>query len=386
MAQKSKEQLQAELPILIKTKNLVSPTKTTGDSLREMLLDIIDSMGYGGEGVPEGGIIEWSGSIANIPQYWVLCDGRFGTPDLRDKFVIGAGLNYAVDATGGSTIHSHTGTVGLHALTIEEMPNHDHGTLLPYDGGGSTDMQSLIGTGNWDERYLDGPRTSSEGGGQGHNHPLTLDSVSTLPPYHSLAFIMFKGVNFTGDTEVPSQVLNITVTNNTLSSFLVSWDASTDNVAVFAYDVYINGAYRNSTSTLSLLVTGLGSSTTYTVMVKARDAVGNTSIDASTTGTTLALPYTSVEILNNATPLTVRLGTHKTGSTWNYTSRYMLGSSQIFNVLKRLDTELSVGFSMDNITFICMNENNGNRLTFVSGAANSVGTYTVNPDCTRLIF
>ena len=51
---------------------------------------------------PSGGIIMWSGSQASIPSGWVLCNGSNGTPDLRDRFVIGAGNNYSVGATGGS--------------------------------------------------------------------------------------------------------------------------------------------------------------------------------------------------------------------------------------------------------------------------------------------
>ena len=51
--------------------------------------------------VPKGGIIIWSGSVNDIPAGWVLCDGSNGTPDLRDRFVLGAGNNYTVGATGG---------------------------------------------------------------------------------------------------------------------------------------------------------------------------------------------------------------------------------------------------------------------------------------------
>jgi hypothetical protein len=58
----------------------------------------------------------WSGSIASIPSGFALCDGTSGTPDLRDKFIVGAGSTYAVDATGGSAdatlpTHTHTNTV-----------------------------------------------------------------------------------------------------------------------------------------------------------------------------------------------------------------------------------------------------------------------------------
>jgi len=52
--------------------------------------------------VPIGGIIQWSGSVANIPDHYQICDGSNGTPDLRNKFVIGAGDTYAVNDSGGS--------------------------------------------------------------------------------------------------------------------------------------------------------------------------------------------------------------------------------------------------------------------------------------------
>jgi hypothetical protein len=62
-----------------------------------------------------GMIILWSGSIASIPSGFALCDGTSGTPDLRDRFIVGAGSTYAVDATGGSAdatlpTHTHTAT------------------------------------------------------------------------------------------------------------------------------------------------------------------------------------------------------------------------------------------------------------------------------------
>jgi hypothetical protein len=61
--------------------------------------------------IPSGGIILWSGSIGSIPAGYVLCNGNNSTPDLRDRFIVGAGSTYAVDATGGSadaTLPTHT--------------------------------------------------------------------------------------------------------------------------------------------------------------------------------------------------------------------------------------------------------------------------------------
>ena len=68
--------------------------------------------------VPPGAIIMWSGSINDIPVGWALCDGRNGTPDLRDRFIVGAGGAYNPGNTGGA--ESVT-------LTVAQMPQHSHG-------------------------------------------------------------------------------------------------------------------------------------------------------------------------------------------------------------------------------------------------------------------
>lgn len=66
---------------------------------------------------PTGGIVMWSGSTSNIPSGWALCDGSSGTPDLRNRFIVGAGSNYSVNSTGG------TDSV---TLSISQMPSHNH--------------------------------------------------------------------------------------------------------------------------------------------------------------------------------------------------------------------------------------------------------------------
>ena len=100
-----------------------------------------------GSGFPSGGIIMWSGTIATIPSGWLLCNGSSGTPDLRNRFVIGAFSDDSGTAkttvtgsptqTGGSkdaivVSHTHTATVTdpghFHVI------GYDYGT--PQGGGG----------------------------------------------------------------------------------------------------------------------------------------------------------------------------------------------------------------------------------------------------------
>jgi len=75
--------------------------------------------------IPPGGIIMWSGSADVVPSGWVLCDGTNGTPDLRDRFVIGAGNRYPVHTIGGNKdaivpAHSHS------ANSVVNDPGHTH--------------------------------------------------------------------------------------------------------------------------------------------------------------------------------------------------------------------------------------------------------------------
>ena len=136
--------------------------------------------------IPSGVILMWSGSVASIPSGWVICDGTNSTPDLRNRFIIGAGSTYAVAATGGSAdaiavSHTHTGTTvsdgaHTHAYTFRQGPTNAA-------GGGSQ---------NYANNSVDGT-TGSAGN---HTHTFTTDSAGSsgtnanLPPYYALAFIM----------------------------------------------------------------------------------------------------------------------------------------------------------------------------------------------------
>lgn len=94
------------------------------------LKDVSNTANAGVAGnVPVGGIIMWSGLLVNIPAGWVLCDGSPGTPDLRDRFIVGASDGADPGATGGNNNVT---------LTTDNMPSHDHdsGTLAAASGGG----------------------------------------------------------------------------------------------------------------------------------------------------------------------------------------------------------------------------------------------------------
>ncbi len=96
------------------------------------------------------------------------------------------------------------------------------------------------------------------------------------------------------DTQAPTVPTGLAASAITTSSFTLSWNASTDNVAVTGYDVY-NGAVKVNTSDItatSFAVTGLAPNTAYSMTVKAKDAAGNESTSAPLSVTTNDLPDT----------------------------------------------------------------------------------------------
>jgi len=141
-----------------------------------------------------GMIMIWSGSIATIPSGWVICDGNNSTPDLRDKFIIGAGSTYAVAATGGSAnaivvSHFHTATSSVvdsgHAHDIQNLGSAQAG---PDNGGAPVSA----GTG-WSTGRTPSPTVTATTGITVGTTVATTGSSGTnanLPPYYALAYIM----------------------------------------------------------------------------------------------------------------------------------------------------------------------------------------------------
>jgi hypothetical protein len=71
--------------------------------------------------MPMGIIVMWSGSTSNVPSGWLLCNGTNGTPNLMDRFVVGAGSTYTTGGTGNGMGGSNTVT-----LSVGNLPNHTH--------------------------------------------------------------------------------------------------------------------------------------------------------------------------------------------------------------------------------------------------------------------
>jgi microcystin-dependent protein len=83
---------------------------------------------FGNGTIPIGGIIMWSGAVSSIPSGWALCNGANGTPNLRNRFIVGAGGDYNPGDAGGS--NSVT-------LTTAQIPEHSHSSSTGSAGGHS---------------------------------------------------------------------------------------------------------------------------------------------------------------------------------------------------------------------------------------------------------
>ena len=187
----------------------------------------------------------WSGNISAIPSGWYLCNGSNGTPDLRNRFVIGAHSdgadsnwpNLPPGNTGGSNVsslvsHSHTINNHTHSFSVTtgSESNHFHYTMY---AGGQNGTGGTGGTGRLHNRAGDNvaattssyntgsdPRQDAEIGARsgnaadagrsnstgGHSHSVSgttgnpsntgtnsqgsAGDKSNLPPYYALAYIM----------------------------------------------------------------------------------------------------------------------------------------------------------------------------------------------------
>lgn len=161
-------------------------------------------------------VLMWNGSSGSVPTGYHVCDGTTGTPDLRDRFVVGAGTTYALGANGGSAATSTGSTdpfgqmsIGGHTLTVAEMPAHAHdfkvSDAVGYAGGPNPPftipMWSSSSTPTFHTNVPAGASggansalISNTGGGASHTHGLSGNLAHvhsyTLPPYYALFYIM----------------------------------------------------------------------------------------------------------------------------------------------------------------------------------------------------
>lgn len=140
--------------------------------------------------LPTGMILLWSGSIGSIPAGFLLCDGTNSTPDLRNRFVVGAGSTYSVNQTGGSAdaiVVSHT-----HTATVTD-PGHSHTStraLNGFDlGGGSDQYDVAAASGGYISSNVI-TATATTGITVANSTTGTSGTGTNIPPYFALCYIM----------------------------------------------------------------------------------------------------------------------------------------------------------------------------------------------------
>lgn len=151
-----------------------------------------------GKIVPRGLISMWSGLISAIPTGWALCNGQNGTPDLRDRFVMGATTDATINKTGGENEVT---------LTLEQIPSHKHSSSTNSTGSHShmfersyNQSTSYYATGyttpaGWSNDSGTKHTVNTESAGS-HSHTVTIGNAGggqaheNRPAYYTLAFIM----------------------------------------------------------------------------------------------------------------------------------------------------------------------------------------------------
>lgn len=132
--------------------------------------------------IPVGCIVLWSGSVATIPAGYLLCNGAYGTPNLADRFILGAGNLYAPSGAGGSTdsitvAHTHT--------TVVTDPGHVHT---------ASGVANLAGTNtgfNWGSGGATQTTNSAVTGISVANNSTGVTGVNAnMPPYYALCYII----------------------------------------------------------------------------------------------------------------------------------------------------------------------------------------------------
>ncbi len=149
--------------------------------------------------LPSGMIVMWSGTIANIPSGWALCDGYNGTPNLLDRFI--------TSVPNASTNPGGTGGANSYSLSAAQLPAHTHtGSGTTSSDGAHTHTlpgYHLYGNSgpipfyNWSNNsYATSTNTTSSDGVHSHTFSFTTSStgsgaaIDNRPAYYALAFIM----------------------------------------------------------------------------------------------------------------------------------------------------------------------------------------------------
>ncbi|MEZ0392261.1 MAG: fibronectin type III domain-containing protein, partial [Pseudobdellovibrionaceae bacterium] len=228
----------------------------------------------------------------------------------------GAGSCKAMEFRNNAVLNSHAGSLGnvTHAYNgydnsapylTYQIPSTETGKVVAADLG-------MVDVANANYRLM----ASSPLIGKGENLGYTRDfDGNPLPANPSMGAFEYASGGTTplpGDTAAPSVPMNVSATAVSTSQINLTWNASTDNVAVTKYSIYRNGALVGSTTgVLSYASQGLAAGTSYTFQVEASDAAGNKSAKSASVSAQTMVADTTEPVRSSGSPM----GTLAAGST-----------------------------------------------------------------------
>ncbi len=165
---------------------LVPTDKSLASVFNTVIQALLNRTQYLKNRLPIGIIVTWGGSADAIPSHWALCDGTNGTPDLRDRFIMGSGGSHALGSIGGSA----DAIVPYHNHNITDN-GHLHNVSTEYNGTDGTQNGLMFPSG--DSPGSETSQTASATTGITINHEGDSVTNANLPPYLVLCYIKLIG-------------------------------------------------------------------------------------------------------------------------------------------------------------------------------------------------
>jgi chitodextrinase len=245
--------------------------------------------------------VSWTAATDNVgvAEYEVFVDGKSVGKTATTSFTI-TGLagskTYAVtiaalDAAGNKSGASTSVNVTTKTAADNQAPASPTGLKTTEVRTTGVDISWTAATDNVGVKeykiYVDGALTATVTGttyslsgltaGTAYSIYVTATDAAGNTSTASTALKVTTSTGAVVDTQAPSVPTGLAANEVSDTGILLSWSASTDNVAVSGYDIYVDGTKVGTASETSFIVTGLTKLTAYSIQVTAKDAAGNAS-------------------------------------------------------------------------------------------------------------
>jgi len=310
--------------------------------------------------LPTGVITMWSGAISAIPTGWYLCDGSNSTPDLRGKFIIGAGaISASVTASSGASV---TGSISGTTLTVSAVSRGTLaiGDVVSHSSIAQTATITGLGTGTGGTGTYTLTYTGSTSSVTGSISGTTL----TVTAVGSGTVIIGQVLTGTGVTSGTTIVSQLTGTTGGVGTYVVSASQTVSSTT-------ITGTWSLASTTLSILSTTMNVSAVASGSLSVGQYLTGTGVAFSTTITALGTGSGSTGTYTISSPQSfasttvfASAGTVTSGAT---------GGSKDSVLVSHTHTATSVVTDPGHIHSISTNRNTGNDSNVSSSYSNSSG-------------